>query len=427
MSQSTETDEVEDKLYGLLAEYESPGALIEAAKKVRKAGYTKFDCHSPFPVHGIDPAMGIKPTILPMLTFGAGIAGTALALLMQTWMNNWAYPWNVGGKPLISLPMQIPIAFEVTVLLAAFATFFGMWGLNKLPQVWHPLFTSDNFMKASCHGFFVAIEAEDPKFDEEATKITLEEAGATEVEAVRYKTSKSLRALPKGVIAFMLISTSLALVPFAYIYKQRVSKSDQPHYHVNPNMDFQEKNKPQTASDVFPDGRAGQLPVANTVARGELKADDHFYRGLTTGRPLVNAGAQPLGAPAASWATAFPKEFEFTSENMDRGQERYGIYCSPCHGLTGDGTGMVNQRADKIGATATGWVAPSNITQSSFARQPHGQLFNTITHGIRTMPGYGTQIKEFDRWAIVFYLRALQRSAHSRVDDVPAGELPAIR
>jgi hypothetical protein len=88
---------------------------------------------------------------------------------------------------------------------------------------------------------------------------------------------------------------------------------------------------------------------------------------------------------------------------------------------------MVNQRADKIGATATGWVAPSNITQSSFARQPHGQLFNTITHGIRTMPGYGTQIKEFDRWAIVFYLRALQRSAHSRVDDVPAGELPAIR
>lgn len=88
---------------------------------------------------------------------------------------------------------------------------------------------------------------------------------------------------------------------------------------------------------------------------------------------------------------------------------------------------MVNQRADKIGATATGWVAPSNITQESFAKQPHGQLFNTVTHGIRSMPGYGTQIKEHDRWAIVFYLRALQRSAHSTVDDVPAGEQPAIR
>ena len=429
MSHPTETDKVEDKLYGLLAEYESPGALIEAAKQVRKAGYTKFDCHSPFPVHGIDPAMGIKPTILPMLTFGAGITGTALAILMQTWMNNWAYPWNVGGKPLISLPMQIPIAFEVTVLLAAFATFFGMWGLNKLPQVWHPLFTSDNFMKASCHGFFVAIEAEDPKFDEEGTAKTLNEAGATAIESVRYKTSKSMRALPKGVVAFIIISTCLALVPFAYIYKQRASKSDKPHYHIIPNMDFQPKNKPQTASDMFPDGRASQLPVANTVARGELKADDHFYRGLV---PAPSNAGLP-GGNGATWATSFPKSadpkenFDESAEDMERGEGRFAIYCSPCHGLTGDGTGMINMRADKIGATATGWVAPSNVTQKAFATQPHGQLFNTITHGIRTMPGYGTQIKEKDRWAIVFYLRALQRSAHSTVDDVPAGEQPAIR
>ncbi len=427
MSHPKETDEVENKLYGLLAEYESPGALIEAAKEVRKAGYTKFDCHSPFPVHGIDPAMGIKPTILPMFSFVAGISGLALAILMQTWMNNWTYPWNVGGKPLISLPMQIPIAFEVTVLLAAFATFFGMWGLNKLPQVWHPLFTSDLFMKASCHGFFVAIEAEDPKFDAETTKSTLEAAGATTIEEVRYKTSKSMRALPNGVIAFIVLSSCVALVPFAYIYKQRVSKSDKPHYHIIPNMDFQAKAKPQSASDLFPDGRAAQLPVAHTVARNELKADDHFYRGLILGSPVVSAGGEVTGETPATWATAFPEDFKLSSENMDRGQERYAIYCSPCHGLTGEGTGMVNQRADKIGATATGWVAPSNITQESFAKQPHGQLFNTVTHGIRSMPGYGTQIKEHDRWAIVFYLRALQRSAHSTVDDVPAGEQPAIR
>ena len=88
---------------------------------------------------------------------------------------------------------------------------------------------------------------------------------------------------------------------------------------------------------------------------------------------------------------------------------------------------MINQRADAIGATATGWVAPSNIGQESFAKQPHGQLFNTITHGIRSMPGYSAQIKEADRWAIVFYLRALQRSSHSTIDDVPAGDKPAVR
>lgn len=411
MSQEKETDKVEDKLYGLLAEYESPGALIEAARAVRKAGYTKFDCHSPFPVHGIDPAMGIKPTKLPIITFAAGITGTGLAILMQTWMNAWTYPWNVGGKPLISLPMQIPIAFEVTVLLAAFATFFGMWGLNKLPQLWHPLFGSDRFLTATSHGFFVAIEADDPKFDEEEARATLEEAGASAVESVRYKTSRNIRALPNKVIAFIVITSCLALVPFAYIAKKRASKSDEPHRHIIPNMDFQDKNKPQTASDIFPDGRAARLPVAGTVARGELNADDHFYRGLQNGQ----------------WATEFPEEIRLSDETMERGQNRFEIYCSPCHGLNGEGMGMVNLRAEQVGATATGWVAPSNITQKAFATQPHGQLFNTITHGIRSMPGYGAQIKEADRWAIVFYLRALQRSAHSTVDDVPADERSAIR
>ncbi len=412
MSHDKPTDQVEDKLYGLLAEYESPGALIEAAREVRDAGYTKFDCHSPFPVHGIDPAMGIKPTILPLLTWGAGLTGTALAIIMQMYMNNWSYPWNIGGKPLFSLPMQIPIAFELTVLLAAFATFFGMWGLNKLPQLWHPLFGNDSFVdKASCHGFFVAIEAEDPKFDEEGTKETLESAGAMAVETVRYKTSKKMRALPSGVVAFIVISGCMALVPFAYIAKKRASKSDKPHMHLIPNMDFQTKAKPQTASNIFEDGRAARLPVEGSVARGELKEDDHFYRGLVGGE----------------WAAEFPKEISLSAETMDRGEDRFNIYCSPCHGLTGAGTGMINQRADAIGATATGWVAPSNIGQEAFAKQPHGQLFNTITHGIRSMPGYGPQIKEADRWAIVFYLRALQRSAHSTIDDVPAGEKPAIR
>ncbi len=428
MSHDKKTDQVEDKLYGLLAEYESPGALIEAAKEVRDAGYTKFDCHSPFPVHGIDPAMGIKPTVLPWLTWGAGIVGLGSAILMQTWMNNWDYPWNIAGKPLFSLPMQIPIAFEMTVLLAAFATFFGMWGLNKLPQVWHPLFGSDRFLTATSHGFFVAIEADDPKFDLQEAKATLEEAGATSVESVRYKTSKKLRALPNGVIAFIVMTCCLSLVPFAYIAKQRASKSDKPHFHIIPNMDFQPKAKPQSASSVFADGRASRVPVDGTVARGELKADDHFYRGTKMVLEPVPPNAEGEAQPPKQvnvWATQFPKEIVLNAETMDRGQNRFEIYCAPCHGLTGEGTGMINKRAEALASSA--WITPSNITQESFAKQPHGQLFNTIGHGARSMSGYSSQIKEADRWAIVFYLRALQRGAHSTIDDVPAGEQPAIR
>lgn len=416
MSSDSSKQQHGDTLYGVVAEFESPGALIEAAKHVRDAGYTKWDCHSPFPVHGLDPAMGIKPTILPLIVFGGGFTGLVTAIAMQTWMNGIHYPWIVSGKPLFSLPMQIPIAFELTVLLSAFAAFFGMWGLNKLPTLWHPLFSRDRFMKATSHGFFVSVEAGDPKFDDAATRALLEEAGATSIEDVRVVTSEETRRVPRGIMAFVLISTVLALVPFAFIAKWRASKSDKPHWHIIPNMDFQKKVESQRASDLFPDGRGSRLPVEGTVARGELRADDHFYRGLVGGQ----------------WATSFPASIEELgqqelSELVDRGEERFNIYCSPCHGLTGEGTGMVNQRAEAVGATATGWVAPSNITQAAFVQQPHGQLFNTITHGIRSMPGYGTQIPEADRWAIVLYVRALQRSANATVGDVPAGAQPAIR
>lgn len=416
MSTSERPQESHEKLYGLVAEFESPGALIHAAKEVRDAGYTKWDCHSPFPVHGLDPAMGIKPTILPALVFGGGATGLILAIVMQTWMNGIDYPWLVSGKPLFSLPMQIPIAFELTVLLAALTAFFGMWALNKLPRFWHPLFVRDRFLRSSSDGFFVAVESGDPKFDLDATRALLEGAGATAIEDVRYVSSPETRRVPRPVMAFILISAVVALVPFAFVAKARSSRSAEPHFHVVPNMDFQPKYQAQNASDVFANGRADRLPVEGTVARGDLRNDDHFYRGIVAGQ----------------WATTLPQQFtrlneQEMAEAVERGQERFGIYCAPCHGLTGEGTGMINQRADAVGAAATGWVAPSNIVQEAFVRQPHGQLFNTITHGIRSMPGYAAQIRESDRWAIVLYVRALQRSANAKVDDVPAGAQPAIR
>src|SRR5262245_41075945 len=118
-------DRPETRLYGLLAEFDSPGALIDGAKRVRAAGYRAWDCHSPFPVHGIDAAMGIRQTLLPILVFGGGITGTGLAFLMQWWMNAIDYPWIASGKPYDAVPQQIPIAFEVTILLSVLTAFFG--------------------------------------------------------------------------------------------------------------------------------------------------------------------------------------------------------------------------------------------------------------------------------------------------------------
>jgi hypothetical protein len=139
----------EARLHGLLAEYESPAALKSAAEKVRNAGFRDWDTFSPFPVHGIDGAMGIKPTILPWLVLGGGIAGCSLALGFQWWANGIDYPFIISGKPFWSVPANIPITFELTVLFASLTAVFGMLGLNKLPLPAHPLDLSKRFDRAT--------------------------------------------------------------------------------------------------------------------------------------------------------------------------------------------------------------------------------------------------------------------------------------
>jgi hypothetical protein len=169
----------------LLAEFETPGAVLAAAEKVRDAGYKVFDTHSPFPIHGMDAAMGMKDSILGLIVFPIGMTGTTLAFTMIWWMNAVDYPLIIGGKPPFSLPSMIPIMFELTVLLSAFATVFGMFGLNKLPRHHHPLFNSERFAGFSNDKFFLSIESSDPKWSLEKTRALLESCKPSHVELVQ--------------------------------------------------------------------------------------------------------------------------------------------------------------------------------------------------------------------------------------------------
>lgn len=415
-------------LFGVLAEYDSPGALIEAAKQVRDAGFTKWDCYSPFPVHGIDPAMGIKRTILPMIVFGGGLTGLCAGLGLQWWANSYHWPWIVSGKPFFSLPANIPITFETTVLFSGLTCFFAMWVLNKLPKPWHPLFRNERFTRVTDDAFFIGIEAEDAAFDHEKTTALLREAGAVEVEDCHIDPDPAKKRIPRPLIAFVIITTILALVPFALIARARASKSSKPHWHIIPDMDFQAKAKAQTASDFFEDRRSMRLPVDGTVARGDLQQDDHFFKGVIYTQEQVlepNAAGEviPRLIQAPRWATTFPSQFQVDARAMERGRDRYNIYCQPCHGESGDGQGMVAKRARTV--PTQGWNAPSDVNVA--IRQPHGQIFNTITHGVRQMPAYGAQIPPDDRWAIVLYVRALQRSQNATINDAPAAEQAQIR
>jgi hypothetical protein len=178
------TDEGPPELAGYLAEFVDVDSVMSAAEVVRDAGYTRWDVHSPFPVHGMDEAMGIRTTILPWLVLGGGLAGLGGALLMQWWMNAYDYGYMVSGKPLFSLPAFIPIMFDATVLIASLTAVFGMLFLNKLPMLYNPLFKSDRFRRVTNDRFFVVIDATDPKFDEIETENLLRSTNPVAIEQV---------------------------------------------------------------------------------------------------------------------------------------------------------------------------------------------------------------------------------------------------
>lgn len=170
--------------YGLLAEYDSPGALVHACEKVRDAGYSKWDAHSPFPIHGIERAMGIGRSRLPYVTLLFGLSGVLGGMTLQLWANGMAYPLIISGKPFFNWQPYVPITFECGILLAALSTVFGMFAFNKLPMLFHPLFGAERFERVTDDGFFISVEAWDPKYDATATERLLASTGATRVQLV---------------------------------------------------------------------------------------------------------------------------------------------------------------------------------------------------------------------------------------------------
>ena len=171
-------------LYGLMAEFASPGELVAAARRAREAGYGKMDAYTPYPIHELTEALGLPRTRLPLLVFVGGALGCATGLLLQWFAAAVHYPINVGGRPLASWPSFLPVTFELTVLFAAIAAVLGMLGLNGLPMPYHPVFNAPRFALASRDRFFLCIEAKDPIFDREKTSRFLATLGARVVSEV---------------------------------------------------------------------------------------------------------------------------------------------------------------------------------------------------------------------------------------------------
>lgn len=205
---------------------------------------------------------------------------------------------------------------------------------------------------------------------------------------------------PFWLVSAAAIMVVLTWLPLAIIVKARFSKSEKPRIHIFQDMDNQPKLKAQAASLVFADGRANRLRVPGAVGRGQLKADDHLHRGYA-----VADDAEPA---SATFLDGLPAQISLTDGFVRRGQQRFIIYCAPCHGEDGYGNGPVNARAIELQQPM--WVPAASLHSDTVRGRADGHLFNTISNGIRNMAGYGSQIPVEDRWAIVAYIRALQLS-----------------
>ena len=171
------------RLYGLVAEFSSPTALVKAAHEVHAAGYTLVDAHTPYPIEEVIEALHLDRSHLPKIVLAGGILGLAGGFGLQYWTSVIAYPLNIGGRPLNSWPAFVIPSFETTVLLAALSAVLGMLALNGLPRPYHPVFNARNFSAASTDKFFLCIEARDPKFDREVVRQLLASLGGDVSEA----------------------------------------------------------------------------------------------------------------------------------------------------------------------------------------------------------------------------------------------------
>jgi hypothetical protein len=173
-------------IYGLMAEFNTPSEILEAAERAKKEGYTRMDAYSPFPVEGLSDALGFRRTLLPMLVFAGGVLGALTGFFMQYYASVIAYPENIGGRPLNSWPSFIPITFELTILFAGLTAVISMFILNGLPNPYFPTFNVPAFGRVTRDKFFLCIEAVDPRFDREQTKNFLESLHPKGVEVVEH-------------------------------------------------------------------------------------------------------------------------------------------------------------------------------------------------------------------------------------------------
>jgi mono/diheme cytochrome c family protein len=361
--------------------FESPEALLSAVAALEGRGLGDLEAYTPHPVHGLGRALGRRPSPLGGMVLAMGVLGALVGLGFQAWVCAVDYPLVTGGKAPGSWEAFVPIMFEVTVLFAAFtAGLGGLLLLDRLPFWGHPLLGSRAMGAVTRDRYALALEG-DPLPDPAGARRALEAAGAREVELLERPVPAPLTS--RYLLRLLGACAVTALASGAAAWGTARAVPRMPPFR---RMLVQPRVGPQQASAFFRDGRAMRMPVAGTVARGHLP----FAATEDEARRLVN----PLPV---------------TEAVMAQGRRAYRNRCLVCHGPLGTGTGTLTAA---YGATAANLQAPHALALED------GMIFRTVTLGQNAMPGHAWALDEDERWAVVRYVRALQRARNAHDEDL---------
>ncbi|MCS7053635.1 MAG: DUF3341 domain-containing protein [Ignavibacterium sp.] len=371
-----------NKLYGIAAIFDNPDKIIAAAKKTVEAGYSKFDVNTPYPVHGMEKAMKLKPSKLGFITLVFGLTGSFLALFFMYWTMSLDYPMIIGGKPFFALPAFIPVTFEVTVLLATLATVIGMITFFfKFPENHHPLHDTNYMKQVSIDKFGLVIESVDKNFEIEKVKDFLNSLNPISIEEIYYKEKETYSVLEPRFLTF-LFAIALVTSGSTYFILNKL-------LYMTPFnwMSEQLKLNPQKPSELFADGFGMRNPVKGTVARG-------FMPYLAKGQ---NNPTELLENP-----------YLITEENIKLGKSKYLTFCSPCHGNYGDGDSRLRGQ----------FPNPPSLHSQRARDFKDGMIYHVIVNGQNSMPSYAPYLNVEERWAVVNYIRVLQRAKNASDSDI---------
>lgn len=378
------------KVFAVLGLFDHADDMLAAIPALRACRLGRLEAYTAYPVHGLDEALGLRPSPLGGMVLVMGIVGALAALGGQYWICAVDYPLVTGGKAPGSWEALVPIMFEITVLFAAFTAALGMIVLlNRQPFFGHPVLKSASIRAITRDRFALALEA-DPWLDVDAARAALAATGATGIEvlpAAEPETRVTSRDLLR-LLGSTAVACGVAGIGTYWVVKLMPVLPPISHMLDQPRLN------PQQGTRFFKDGRAMRMPVPGTVARGYL----------------------PLGVGSEDEARKLVNPLPRTRAVLALGKEAFTERCALCHGPLGTGSGSL---------TSAYGGKPANLQAEAFRNDPDGKIYWVITKGKNAMPAHEADMTSDQRWAVVHYVRALQRAQNAKDEDLsPRGGAP---